>query len=317
MGSSALLLVGCITQWCHAANPGQAEAAPRPTKPVSQDVQVIHRDMCEVGPFIWHDRLCLLECIRPGHGGKPEDHYLQLRDTENGEVLATFARGYSLASIIVHDGALYAFAARWENNTWNDVTLFKSSDLQTWQQRVVIEQENEGLFNSSVCKGPDGFVMAYESNESTYPAFTTKFARSDDLEHWTKLPESTFGTNRYTACPCIRYVNGYYYVLYLERRAPRWFFETYVTRSKDLKDWRLSSANPVLAPDAIDDGINASDPDIIEYAGKTYVYYSVGDQLTWMNIKRATYPGSMQEFFEAWYADDGIPDPGVLRATTK
>ncbi|PIW20583.1 MAG: hypothetical protein COW34_01520, partial [Armatimonadetes bacterium CG17_big_fil_post_rev_8_21_14_2_50_66_6] len=82
-------------------------------------------------------------------------------------------------------------------------------------------------------------------------------------------------------CPCLRYANGYYYVLYLERRSPRHFFETYVTRSKDLRHWELSAANPVLTPADLDEGVNASDPEVIEFQGKTYVYYAVGDQLTW------------------------------------
>ena len=28
------------------------------------------------------------------------------------------------------------------------------------------------------------------------------------------------------------------------------------------------------------------------------LYYAVGDQRTWMNIKRAIYPGTLREFFE-------------------
>ena len=153
--------------------------------------------------------------------------------------------------------------------------------------------------------------MAYESSDPAYPAFTIKFARSDDLEHWTRLPQATFGTNRYTACPCLRYSDGYYYVLYLERRSPRHYFETYITRSPDLKHWELSSANPVLAPEGLDEGVNASDPELIELDGKTYLYYAVGDQLTWMNIKRATYPGLLSEFLPSWYTAPGIPDPGT------
>ncbi|MCP4645623.1 MAG: hypothetical protein GY851_34580, partial [bacterium] len=137
-------------------------------------------------------------------------------------------------------------------------------------------------------------------------------AHSEDIENWTKLPDSTFGTNRYTACPCVRYFNGYYYVMYLERRSPRHFFETYVTRSNDLVHWELSAANPVIAPKDIDDGINASDPDLIEFDGKTYLYYAVGDQLTWMNIKRGIYPCSEEQFFESWFVSPGIPDPGAM-----
>jgi len=276
------------------------------------DIKLIRRDMCEMAGIVWKERLCHLACVRPATGGSPDDYYLELTDAETGELMARFARGYSLGCAYVHDGVFYAFASRFENNNWNDVTLFKSSDLHHWEKKVVIEQEREHIFNSSVCEGPDGFVMAYESNDPAYPDFTIKFARSADLEHWTKIPDAVFGTNRYTACPCVRYVNGYYYAFYLERRSPRHYFETYITRSKDLKRWEISSANPVLRPTQIDDGINASDPEVVEFDGKTYVYYSVGDQLTWMNVKRGVFPGSLRQFCEQWYAQPGIEDRGTL-----
>jgi alpha-L-fucosidase len=275
------------------------------------DVQRVKDDLCELSPIVWKDRLCHLECIRPGQGGTKDDYYLLLRDAETGSELARFATGYSLASALVHDDRLHVFASRFEDGNWNDVTRFTSADLVNWESQVVIRQEQEHLFNSSVCAGREGFVMAYESNDPAYPAFTTKFAVSQDLEQWTKLPDATFGTNRYTACPCIRYVNGYYYVLYLECRSPRHYFETYITRSRDLRTWELSGANPVLAPTDLDDGINASDPDIVEFGGQTYVYFAVGDQLTWMNVKRGVYPCSEQEFFESWYVSPGIADPGA------
>ncbi len=275
-----------------------------------KNAQLIRKDLCELSPVIWKGRLCYMDCVRPARGGNRADYYLLLTDAETGEELARFAEGYGLACAFVYKDTFYAFASRFENNDWNDVTLFKSTDLKNWQSKIVIQQGNEHLFNSSVCEGPDGFVMAYESNDRTYPPFTTKFAVSKDLEDWTKMPEAIFGTDRYTACPCIRYVNGYYYVLYLERRFPRHYFETYITRSKNLKTWERSSANPILTPNAIDDGINASDPDLVEFQGKTYIYYAVGDQLTWMNLKRVVYSGSLTHYLESWYRNPGIPDPG-------
>jgi hypothetical protein len=286
--------------------------APADNRPAPEKTDFIGKDLCEITPVIWKGRLCHLESIRPGHGGTREAYYLLLKDAESGDELSKFATGYGLASALVHDGTFYAFASRWEENNWNDVTLFRSKDLKTWKSNVVIQQEKEHLFNSSVCAGPDGFVMAYESNDPRWPAFTTKFARSDNLETWTELPEAAFGTNRYTACPCIRYSDGFYYVLYLERQSPLHRFETFITRSPDLKTWRLSSANPVLKPEAIDDGINASDPDLIETGGKTCLYYAVGDQLTWMNMKRAVYPCGLDDFLAQWFADPGIPDAGAV-----
>ncbi len=262
----------------------------------------IRNDMCEFSPIVWKNRLCLMECVRPGSGGVKSDYYLTIHDVETGEEIAHFAEGYGLAAALVHNDKLYVFASRFENNNWNDVTLFQSSDLKQWESHVVIKQtESEHLFNSSVCWDGSGFVMAYESNDPQYPAFTTKFARSANLQDWQKLDDSIFGTDRYSACPCIRYADGYYYLLYLEHRNPLWRFETYLARSKDLKEWRLSPSNPVVAPTEIDEGINASDPDIIEWQGKTYLYCAVGDQRTWMNSKRLVYPGSIQDFFEGYF----------------
>ena len=272
----------------------------------------LREDLCELSPLIWKGRLCHLECVRPGGGGEISDYYLLLKDAETDEELTRFAEGYGLASAHVHDDTLYAFASRWGDGTWNDVTLFHSSDLKHWETVKVIEQEcEEHLFNSSICQSPDGFVMAYESNDPTYPAFTTKFARSDDLMHWRKIPQAVFGTDRYTACPCIRHAGDYYYMLYLEHRSPRHYFETYITRSSDLIHWESSPANPVLGPEGTDEGINASDPEIVEIDGSTHLYFAVGDQLTWMNVKRAAYPGSAQSFFESWYVQPGIPDSGT------
>ncbi len=273
--------------------------------------QLVRKDMCELSPVIWQGKLCHLECVRPATGGTTKDYYLVIKDATTDQELSRFAEGYGLACALVHEGKLHAFASRFDNNDWNDVTLFRSADLKQWDKRVVITQEKEHLFNSSVCRGPDGFAMAYESNDPAYPAFTIKFATSKDLENWTKMPGAVFGANRYTACPCIRFVDGHFYMMYLEHRAPRWFFQTYIARSKDLKTWWLSASNPVLSPDDMDEGINTSDPEVIEFGDKTYVYYAVGDQRTWMNIKRAEYAGSMKGFFDGWFAVPAIEDTGA------
>lgn len=255
--------------------------------------------VCEAAPVIWKERPAVMKCVRPASGGAAQDYSLSLVDEKAGE-LARFAEGHSLACAYVHQQTFYAFASRFGADGWNDVTLFKSSDLKTWESKVVVKQENEHLFNSSVCADGDGFVMAYESDDARHTPFTIKFARSKDLETWTKLPNLVFGGDRYAACPCIRYANGYYYLLYLEHRAPRWCFETYVARSRDLENWELSRSNPVLVPGA-NDGVNASDPDVCEWDGTTFVYYSVGDQLTWSKLKRARYPAPLAKFFEAWF----------------
>jgi len=272
--------------------------------------ELVGRDLCELSPLLWKGRLLHMECVRPATGGTKTDYYLSFQDAETGEEVGRCGEGYGLASVIVHRGAAYVFASRWENNDWRDVTMFRSRDLRQWESQQVLQGENESLFNTSVCKGPDGFVMAYESNDPAYPAFTVKFATSPDLRTWTKVPAATFGTNRYTACPCVRYADGHYYVLYLEHRTPRWCFQTYITRSPDLRHWELSAANPVLAAEGLDEGINASDPELIELNGHTWVYYAVGNQTTWMNIKRVEYPGRLGRFLQSWFQSPGVPDWG-------
>ena len=291
----------------------QSIAAPsldRPSKFAER--RLVSKDMCEVTPVEWKGRLCLLESIRPASGGTAKDYCLSLKDAKTGKELGRCGEGYGLASALVHNGRVYVFASKWDNGQWRNVTVFHSSDLKNWQPALALEGANEGVFNTSVCEGPGGFVMAYETDDSAYPAFTIKFARSKDLLHWTKLPDATFGTNRYTACPCIRYAGGYYYVLYLEHRTTRWFFETYITRSKDLKHWELSSANPVISPEGLDEGVNASDPDLIEWKGKTLLYFAVGDQRTWMNIKSVTWPASLARFLASYYKTPGVPDSGSV-----
>jgi hypothetical protein len=275
--------------------------------------ELVRRDLCEVTPFVWQGRLCLLECVRPAGGGAPGDFYLSLKDAETGKQFARLGRGYGLGSLLVEGDSICVFASKWDNGTWNDVTMFRSEDLKHWRKQVVIKGENEGLFNTSVCRGPDGFVMTYESDDPAYPPFTIKLAKSADLETWEKLPsgpdgpQCTFGKNRYAACPCLRYAKGYYYVMYLERRSPRWFFETYIARSRDLQHWEWSAANPILTPEGPDEGINASDPDVVEWRGQTLLYFCVGDQRTWANVKRVAYPGSLPQFLQSWFTQPGIP----------
>lgn len=280
-----------------------ATDAPLPVR----DPNLVQKDMCEVSPIVWQNRLCLLKCMRPASGGTVKDYYLKLVEADSrAELAPKFAEGYSLASAFVHDGAVYIYASRFENDNWNDVTVFYSKDLRKWEQHVaVIQTPEEHLFNSSVSECPDGFIMAYESNDPAYPAFTIKFARSKDLIHWEKVPDALLGADRYTACPAIRFADDFYYVLYLEHRKPKWFFETCIVRSKDLKEWTMGSGNPVLTPSDSDDGINASDPDLVEFNGKTYIYFAVGDQKTWMNVKRAVSPEPMAHFLQNWFTGPG------------
>jgi len=256
-------------------------------------------DTCEAAPFVLRDRLMLMECVRPPGGGSTKDYYLKISDVESGSELAHFAEGYGLASILVERDGVYVYASRWEGGTWNDVTLFQSDDLCSWNTKRVLQQEGkEHIFNTTVCRVEEGYVMAYETNDPSYVPFTVKFAESSDLFTWHRIPSALFAPDRYAACPCLRYSKGWFYMLYTEHRKPEWRFETFMVRSRDLVDWQPSPRNPIIAPEEGED-INTSDPDLAEYHGRVYLYYSIGDQRTYSRLKRAVFDGSLEDFF-AW-----------------
>ena len=286
-------------------------APPLPARRAQEwQTELVRRDLCELSPFVWKGRLCHMECVRPASGGQSSDYWLRFVDAADGKEIGRGAEGHGLAAIIVHRGTAHVFASRWDGGSWRDVTHWWSRDLASWRSEIVVKGDGEELFNTSVCRSPEGFVLAYESNDPAYPAFTIKFARSRDLRKWQPDPLAVFGRNRYAACPCIRASGGWYYLLYLEHRTPRHFYETYIARSRDLRQWELSSANPVLTPSALDEGVNASDPELVEYGGQTFLYYAVGDQLTWMNVKRIRVGGRLAGFLRSWFREPGVPDAG-------
>ena len=50
-----------------------------------------------------------------------------------------------------------------------------------------------------------------------------------------------------------------------------------------------------------EEGKNNSDVDILEYEGKTYQSYAIGDQATWSTIRAAMYEGTERVFFESHF----------------
>jgi hypothetical protein len=252
----------------------------------------------ETTPLLWHGRPCLMTCVRPGRGGKLEEYYLVLVDMLTHERIATFATGYGLACAYVEDDTMYVYASLWDpGREWTDIYLLVSNDLINWTESLVITAaEGERLFNSSVCKDDTGYLMAYESN--TYTPFTVKFARSNDLHCWEKLADHDYSRDRYAACPTVRWLNGYYYLIYLVAEAPG--YVTHIARSRDLRTWERSPYNPMLSPSP-GEGINNSDVDLFEYDGQVHIFYATGDQQTWGGLKRATFDGTLGEFLQSYF----------------
>lgn len=292
------------------ALPGDASRAadpPAPTVPLVKLPLAIPSAM-ENTPIIWNGRPLLAlnrrDDTKNNTDGYKASMYLFLRDLCTGEEVTRFGEGHSFVSAFVEDSRLHVFASEGSNRDWfQSIHHFMSTDLKTWTRQPAIEREgDEHLFNCTVCRDDQGYLMAYESNLPVQ--FCFKFARSKDLQQWSKLPGLVFAGvdgKEYSACPVLRYVAPYYYVIYLHAAVPGhsgWV--SYLARSKDLESWELSPLNPILAASP-GEGANNSDVDLFEWEGRTYLYYATGDQATWGAVRTAMFSGSLKQFYEAYF----------------
>lgn len=240
---------------------------------------------------------------KAGQDGYAQSMVLYIRDLDTGEQRARFGQGHSFASAYAEGAELHVFASEGTDRDWfQSIYRFTSTDLKTWKRELAIEREpGEHLFNSSVCRDDQGYLMAYESDRPVQ--FCFKFARSKDLRRWTPIRELVFTGehHEYSACPVIRYFAPYYYVIYLH--APvvghnGWV--SFLARSKDLVTWELSPQNPILEARR-GEGINNSDVDLFEWEGNTYLFYACGDQKYWSSLRMALFLGPMKQFFESYF----------------
>lgn len=308
------------------------------TPPVIEKLGTVECDLVEATPIVWEGRLLRYEYVRSKYYtpnlGKPT--YFRFVDWDTGEVVSSdFAKDYVLGCAFNDGEQMWAFGS----NTWggDEVRAFWSDDLQVWESETALDLPGWGIYNTSVCRGGEGYTMAFEVGEPkdlVGTRFTIFFARSDDLRDWEVLSEEHNHTQeRYAACPALRYLDGLYYMVYLEAMThmepTNW--QLYIARSPDLVGWELSDANPVLAASdedrqvanpnlgeecreritsAVD--INNSDFDLCEYEGETYINYSWGNQHGVEHLAAAVYHGPMDEFFKGWFAEEGGAEGQVV-----
>jgi len=237
--------------------------------------------------------------------GYKRSMYLYLRDLATGQELGRFAEGHSFANAFVDNNELHVFASEGTNRDWfQSLYQFSTTNLTNWTRTLAIPQDKgEHLFNASVCRDQKGFLMAYESDKPVQ--FCFKFARSENMRDWRKIDGLAYTGvgGEYSACPVIRYIEPYYYVIYLHAAIPGhrgWV--SFLARSKDLAAWELSPFNPILEAGP-GEGVNNSDVDLFEHEGATYLFYATGDQQTWGTVRVAYYPGPMSEFFTRHFPD--------------
>ena len=287
----------------------------------------------EATPFVWHDELYLFEWVRSDewtHNGNEVGYYHIVR-ADDGEEVSKFGNHHAFGCCYEENGTVYVHGVRGSSGWTNQVDVFWSDDMVHWQMRPAFTVPDDMfVFNTSVCKDDDGYVMAIEvgTENGSHPVigcnYTNVYARSKDLFNWELLPMDTyiFTPEQYSACPSIRYFNGYYYIIFLAY-APFFRLMPYIVRTSDLETYEIGHVNPIMMPDDDDKkipyperltqeeinyienafDINNSDVDLCEYKGKTVFTYAWGNQNGKEFLGMAEYDGTMQEFCESCFFD--------------
>lgn len=316
-------LIGLLAVTAGAAEPGSSgAAATAPGKPVIRKLGAIDCDMVEATPIVWRGRLYRFEYVRRNY--KPNttgDSHFRFIDVATGRPTPAFAAGYHLGSAYVEGDTLYVYGV----DEWggSEIRVFWSDDLKAWESKAALSLPGWGIYNNSVCKGDGRYVMAFEVGEPPQEVgvrFTMRFAESSDLLDWRVTPpECVFSKDRYTACPALRFLNGLYYMIYLEAR-PGPTYEPHIVRSRDLVRWESSPLNPIMQfspedklianprlsaderariADAVN--LNNSDVDLCEFEGKVVIYYSWGNQQGIEFLAEAVYDGPLAGFLRGWF----------------
>jgi hypothetical protein len=297
----------------------QEQKAKRPTIKKLGTLDLL---MVETTPVVFKDRLHRFEYVRDNYpANKTGASYFRLIDVEAGKATPAFAKGRHLGCAFVEGETVYAFGAdKWGGSK---VSVFWSKDMEKWEERLALHLPGWELFNTSVCKADGRYVMAVEvggPKEVVGVPFTIFFAESKDLLAWKLLPqECAYSKEKYTACPALRYLDGHFYMVYLEAR-PGPAYESHVVRSRDLRRWESSPLNPVLAFSDDDKAIanpkltaeqreavakakdiNNSDLDLCECKGKTVIYYSWGNQQGTEFLAEAVYEGTLADFLRSFF----------------
>lgn len=291
-------------------------------RPLIVKTGTIDCDLVETTPVVFKNGVYRFEYVRTRYWNNDTgDSYFRFINHETGEITQTFAGGYHLGSAFVHNDTVYVTAVdMWDGEK---IFIFASNDLKNWDRWLAFELPGYGIFNTSLTKAENKFVLMFEIGRPegvAGVAFTALFATSPDMRDWEILPaDHIYAKDRYTAPHCLRYLGGWFYNFYLEAHQG---YETRVVRSKDLIHWESSPFNPVLkaseedkqiANDNLSDelrkrinkaeNLNNSDLDFCEYNGKLIINYSWGNQNGEEFLAEAYYDGTIEQFLRGWFPE--------------
>ncbi len=311
-----ILLILIILSACSTRQP-PTDADGRPLIVKSGTIDV---DLVETTPILFQNKVYRFEYVRQGYwDNQTGDSYFRFVDHETGKPTKSFAKGKHLGSAFVYDETIYVTAVDiWDGE---QVHIFSSRDLVNWDSWLAFELPGYGIFNTSLTRAENNFVLMFEigkPEKETGKRFTANFATSPDLKNWKILSsDHSYAKDRYTAPHCLRFLDGYYYNFYLESHDG---YEMRVVRSKDLIQWEPSPLNPVLKASAADKqfandkladeqkqkianakDINNSDIDFCEFNGRLIINYSWGNQRGEEFLAEAVYEGTLEQFLMGWF----------------
>ncbi|MBI4558712.1 MAG: hypothetical protein HY706_14115 [Candidatus Hydrogenedentes bacterium] len=281
--------------------------------PVIKKLGTIDCDLVETTPVVFHGKLYRFEYVRENYKrNQTGKSYFRFMDAASGQPTPSFAMGYHLGCAYVEGETVYAYGVdRWGGET---IQAFRSTDLGKWSSQEAIRLPGWGIYNTSVCKSDSDYVMAIEIGEPPEEVgvrFTIRFARSKDLLNWQITPsDCVYARDKYTACPALRFVDGWFYMIYLEAKpGPR--YAPHIVRSTDLVHWESGITNPIMEPSDEDKrvanprltvyqrehiakaaNVNNSDVDFCDVGDRTVIYYSWGNQQGTEFLAEAVYEGS-------------------------
>lgn len=283
----------------------------------------------ETTPFVFNNRVYRLELEDTSRGLNSYVGVAALiRDRETGEVLSHFAEECYYHSLYQEGDMVYVIGVKSIPPLYSGDTymIYESKDLIHWSGRELLSNPGWKYYNSSLTRGPEGYVLCMEAGEPAehvgpHP-FTCFFATSKDLIHWDFMEyEKGFSKDRYMGGPWFHYSKGWYYLISVTS-LPCERYTNYIYRTKDFDTWEVGGYNPILMPDEEDRKISPycydmsaellkeiregfissnSDIDMCDWNGRTLITYIVGNQRGFYYLAEAEYEGTVDEFLASYF----------------
>lgn len=289
-------------------------------------------DIVETTPVVWKGSLWRCEWYRPEHYSNTEHVSCgRFINMETGEISPVFAEGQCFHSAFTENGILYVYSVNGFSTAagHNTIHLYRSDDMINWEKTTALVQpENWQFFNNSVCRCGDKYYMALEIGQPAEIAgipFTVVYAVSDNLLQWQMLDPCKYVYTKefYSACPVIRWSEGYFYIIYLENQPGlKYNFAPFIIRTRDLEHYECCPRPIFEYGDGSEDKYiqnknlfteeqityikesednNNSDVDLCDYKGKTVILYSWGNQLGREFLAEAEYDGPSSEWLASFF----------------